>query len=59
MYQNIKICKYGNIQTYRQENNNCEKCKRVCRVIYIYIYIYINYKVTCNRNVNKETNIPK
>ena len=43
------------------EKYKCEKCKRVCKerkYIYIYIYIYKNYKVTPNRNVNKETNTP-
>ena len=41
------------------EKYKCEKCKRVCKERkYIYIYIYKKYKVTPNRNVNKETNTP-
>ena len=32
--------------------------KEYVKNVNIYIYIYKNYKVTPNRNVNKETNTP-
>ena len=51
-YKNIQIWEYTNIHV---EKYKCQNCKRVCKV-----HIYIkNYKVTSNRNVNKETNKPK
>ena len=50
-YKNIQIWKYTNIHV---EKCKCEKCKRICKQSK---YIYMkNYKVTSNRNVNKETN---
>ena len=53
-YKNIQIWKYINIHV---EKYKCEKCKRECKESK---YIYIkNYKVTSNRNVNKETNKQK
>ena len=33
----------------------CKKCKRLCKKSK---YIYKNYKLTSNRNVNKDTNKP-
>ena len=57
-YTIMKIWKYKNIQLWEYTNilvekYKCEKCKRVCKESK---YIHKNYKVTSNRNVNKETN---
>ena len=40
------------------EKYKCENVKEYVKNVNIYIYIYKNYKVTPNRNVNKETNTP-
>ena len=41
-----------------QKNINVKNVKEYVKNVNIYIYIYKNYKVTPNRNVNKETNTP-
>ena len=41
-----------------QKNRNVKNVKEYVKNVNIYIYIYKNYKVTPNRNVNKETNTP-
>ena len=52
-YENIKTYKYGNIQIYMQKNINAKNVKGCAEKVNIYLK---NYKVTSNRNVNKETN---
>ena len=52
-YENLKIYKYGNIQIYMQKNINMKNVKECVKKVNIYMK---NYKVTSNRNVDKETN---
>ena len=54
-YKNMKTQKYeyGNIHIYMQKNVNVKNVKKDVKKVNIYIK---NYKVTSNRNVNKETN---
>ena len=52
-YKVLEIWKYINVHVAKYR---FKKCRRVYDIYNIYIYIYIkNYKVSCNRNVNKET----
>ena len=52
-YENIKTYKYGNIQIYMQKNINAKNVKGCIKKVNTYMK---KYKVTSNRNVNKETN---
>ena len=49
----MKILKYGNIQIYMYKNINVKNVNEYVKKVNIYIK---NYKVTSNRNINKETN---
>ena len=55
MYENIKIYKYTNMQIYMYKNINVKNVKEYAKKVNLYIK---NYKVTPNRNVNKDTNKP-
>ena len=51
-FKNVKIRKYTNVHVKQYE---CEECQRVCKESQ---YLYKSYKVTSNKNVNKERNKP-